>query len=110
MTAAGRRGPTRLPRATRNAKDLGHFIVSFDACGDRSPTIDNIVSATVNGEYWLHQIVPTDGQSACGVTSANFVKFDNLPEADTYVIEFTLDDVYAAMDSTGWLKSRNCRA
>ena len=55
--------------------------------------------------YWKHQIVPTDGRSGCGVESANFVKFDNLPEAHTYVIEFTLDDIYAAMDSTGWLKS-----
>jgi hypothetical protein len=92
-------------KTTPNTKELGHFIVSFDACGDRSPTIDNIVSATVNGVYWKHQIVPTDGRSGCGVESANFVKFDNLPEADTYVIEFTLDDIYAAMDSTGWLKS-----
>ena len=38
-------------KTTPNTKDLGHFIVSFDACGDRSPTIDNIVSATVNGVY-----------------------------------------------------------
>jgi hypothetical protein len=92
-------------KTTEDTKDLGHFIISFDACDDRSPTIDNIVSATVNGEYWLHQIVPTEGETGCGVTSTNFVKFDNLPEADTYVIEFTLDDIYAAMDSTGWLKS-----
>ncbi len=94
-----------ITRTTHEAKDLGHFIVSFDACGDRSPTIDNIVSATVNGMPWMHQLEPTEGQSACGVASTNFVKFDNLPEADTYVIEFTLDDIYAAMDSTGWLKS-----
>jgi hypothetical protein len=94
-----------ITKTTTNAKDLGHFIVSFDACGDRSPTIDSIVSATVNGQYWMHEIVPTNGNSACGVTSANFVKFDNLPEADTLVIEFTLDGIYAAMDSTGWLKA-----
>jgi len=34
-----------------------------------------------------------------------FVKFDNLPAADTYVIEFTLDGIYPPMDTTGWLKS-----
>ena len=96
-----------ITKTTSDAKSLGHFIVNFDACGDRSPTIDSIVSATVNGEYWLHETVATEGRSGCGVTSANFVKFDNLPEADVYVIEFTLDGVYAAMDSTGWLKSGN---
>ncbi len=94
-----------ITKTADNAKDLGHFIVSFDACGDRSPTLDNIVSATVNGMDWMHHIERTDGKSGCGVDSANFVKFDNLPSADTYVIEFTLDDIYAAMDSTGWLKS-----
>jgi hypothetical protein len=33
------------------------------------------------------------------------VKFDDLPSADTYVIEFTLDDIYPLADTTGWLKS-----
>ncbi len=94
-----------ITKTAADAKDLGHFIVSFDACGDRSPTIENVVSATVNGVSWLHQIEPTEGQSEATISSANFVKFDDLPEAETYVIEFTLDDVYAAMDSTGWLKS-----
>ena len=55
--------------------------------------------------FWMHNIERTDGKSGCGVDSTNFVKFDNLPAADAYVIEFTLDDIYAAMDSTGWAKS-----
>jgi hypothetical protein len=87
------------------AKDLGHFIISFDTCGDQSPTIASIVSATVNGVSWMGQLEATEGATGCGVASANFVKFDNLPEADTYVIEFTLDEVYPVMDSAVWLKS-----
>ena len=64
------------------AKDLGHFILNFDTCGSQSPTLASIVSATVNGVNWLDQIEATDGASGCGVTSTNFVKFDNLPEGD----------------------------
>jgi hypothetical protein len=94
-----------ITKTTDDAKDLGDFIVNFGNCGDRSPTIANIVSATVNGIYWLDQITATEGQTGCDVTSANFVKFDNLPDADEYVIEFTLDDVYPTMDTTGWLKA-----
>ena len=94
-----------LTRSSAKAKAPGHFILDFDACGAHGPTIASIVSATVNGVNWLDQIEATEGATGCGVPSRNFVKFDNLPEADTYVIEFTLDDVYPLMDSTGWLKS-----
>src|SRR5688572_24704051 len=94
-----------ITKSTPKAKDLGHFILNFDTCGGQSPTLASIVSATVNGVNWLDQIEATDGASDCGVTSANFVKFDNLPEADTHVIAFTLDDVYPLMDSVAWLKS-----
>ena len=98
-----------ITKRTDKTKDLGHFILNFDTCGGQSPTIASIVSATVNGVNWLGQIEATEGVSGCGVTSTNFVKFDNLPEGDAYVIEFTLDDVYPLMDSTAWLKSgRTC--
>ncbi len=94
-----------IAKATDDAKDLGHFILDFDTCGERSPTLASIVSATVNGVNWLDQLEATEGVTGCGVPSANFVKFDNLPDADTYVIEFTLDDIYPLMDSAAWLKS-----
>lgn len=94
-----------ITKTTDDAKELGHFILNFDTCGDRSPTLASILSATVNGVNWLDQIEATEGMTGCGVPSANFVKFDNLPEADTYVIEFTLDDIYPLMDSAAWLKS-----
>jgi hypothetical protein len=98
-----------ITKSTPTAKDLGHFILNFDTCGGQSPTLASIVSATVNGVNWLDQIEATEGASGCGVTSANFVKFDNLPEADSHVIAFTLDDVYPVMDSMAWLKSgRTC--
>src|SRR5262249_41604710 len=94
-----------ITKTTERTKDLGHFIVNFGNCGDQSPTIANIVSATVNGEKWLDRIEASEGNTGCDVGSANFVKFDDLPGADAYVIEFTLDDVYPVMDTIGWLKS-----
>jgi hypothetical protein len=93
-----------ITKTTSTAKDLGHFIINFGNCGDQSPTIANVVSATVNGVGWMDQLQSTEGKTGCNIDSINFVKFDNLPAADTYVIEFTLNDTYPLMDSTGWLK------
>ena len=94
-----------ITKTSDAAKDVGHFILNFDTCGGQSPTIASIVSATVDGVNWLDHIEATDGVTGCGVPSPNFVKFDDLPDADTHVIQFTLDDVYPLMDSTAWLKS-----
>jgi hypothetical protein len=94
-----------IDKTSPHSKDLGHFIINFANCGDQSPTLASIVSATVNGVSWLNNIVATEGRTGCDVASGNFVKFDNLPAADRYVIEFTLNDVYPLVDTTGWLKS-----
>jgi hypothetical protein len=94
-----------ITKTSDDTKDLGHFIVNFDTCGGQSPTLASILSATVNGVNWLDDIASTEGVTGCGVASTNFVKFDNLPAADTYVIEFTLDDIYPLMESAAWLKS-----
>lgn len=93
-----------ISKLSSDTKDLGHFIINFGNCGDQSPTIANVISAKVNGADWTSQLESTEGNTGCNIDSVNFVKFDNLPSADTYVIEFTLNDVYPLMDSTGWLK------
>jgi hypothetical protein len=94
-----------ITKAGNETKDLGHFIVNFDTCGDQSPVLASIVSATVNGVPWLDQISASEGGTGCDVGSPNLVKFDNLPEADEVVIEFTLDDVYPIVETSAWLKS-----
>jgi len=94
----------RITKTSEDAKDLGHFIVNFGNCGDQSPTIASIVSATVNGMDWMSEIESTEGSTGCDV-AGNVVKFDNLPEADAYLIEFTLDDVYPQMDADVWFKA-----
>jgi hypothetical protein len=99
-----------ITKATADTKDLGHFILDLANCGDRSPALANIVSATVDGADWMSQLEGSEGQgTGCEVSSENFVKFDNLPPADTHVIEFTLDGVYPPMDAQVWLKAgRTC--
>jgi hypothetical protein len=98
-----------ITKATGDAKDLGHFIIDFNNCGDQSPSLAHMVSATVNGVDWFGQVEASEGRTGCDVDSSNFVKFDNLPAADAYVIEFTLDDIYPTVETTGWLKAgRGC--
>jgi hypothetical protein len=105
QTGGGSTWRYTITKATRDAKDLGHFIVNFSNCGGQSPSLAHIVSATVNGEDWFGQLEASEGRTGCDVDSTNFVKFDNLPSADTHVIEFTLDDVYPTVETTGWLKA-----
>jgi hypothetical protein len=94
-----------LSKAIPQVKNLGHFIIDLDSCGSQGPTIANIVSATVNGVDWSDHLKASEGRgTGCAVTSGNIVKFDDLPAANAYVIEFTLDDLYAPMDTTVWLK------
>jgi hypothetical protein len=90
-------------------KNPGHFIIDFGNCDKQSPTINNIVSAYVNDESWLHKILASEGRTTCEIGSVNFVKFDDLPEADVQVIEFTLDTIYSEVVTTAWIKSgRSC--
>lgn len=91
------------------AKHPGHFIVNFGNCEDASPTIANIVSATVNGADWSGKIEASEGMTGCIPSSSNFVKFDDLDCADQYIIQFTLDTLYSAVPAQGWIKAgRSC--
>ena len=94
-----------ISKTTPGTKDLGHFIVNFNNCGEESPALAHIVSATVDRVDWLSHLEASEGKTGCAVDSTNFVKFDNLPPADTHVIQFTLDDIYPTVDTTGWLKA-----
>jgi hypothetical protein len=94
-----------ITKAATGAKDLGHFIINFNTCGDQSPALAHVRSATVNGVDWTAHLEASEGNTGCHVDSSNFVKFDDLPPADTYVVEFTLDDVYPVVETTGWLKA-----
>ena len=94
-----------LTKKTADAKDLGHFILDLATCEGQSPTAADIVSATVDGIDWSSNLETTDGKNGCAAGSANIVKFDNLPAADTLVIELSLRGVFPPMDAAVWLKS-----
>jgi hypothetical protein len=86
------------------AKDLSHFILNLQNCGLRSSTIDNILWAKVNGVD--ANLSNSEGNTGCELTTTNFIKFDDLPEADSYTIEFEFDKVIGNyVNSSVWLKA-----
>jgi len=98
-----------VTRAPSTAKESPHFTIDFGSCGDQSPTVASIVSATVNGMDWLNHLSASEGTTGCDIPGANVVKFDSLPNVSRYVIVFTLNDNYPPMDTAVWLRtSRAC--
>jgi hypothetical protein len=88
------------------AKGLSHFVLNLQNCALRSSTIDNILWATVNGEP--AKLSNSEGNTGCDVSevTTNFVKFDDLPDADSYTIKFEFDKVIGNyVTSTAWLKA-----
>ena len=90
------------------AKAISHFIIDLNNCPIPQETplsIERFQWAKVNGEYW--DLSSSEGNgTGCNVTSDNIVKFDNLPDAQVYVIEFSLNPVYHnALPTTVWIKA-----
>jgi hypothetical protein len=101
-------GATWTYTITKNAgaKNLSHFIVNLDNCGAESATFDDILWATVNGSPVV--FTDTEGKgTGCDPQSltSNFVKFDNLGAASSYVIVVKFDRGYQLATTTGWLKA-----
>jgi len=88
------------------AKGLSHFILNLQNCGTRSVTISNILWATVNGQPAT--LETSEGNTGCDVSevTTNFVKFDDLPDANSYTIKFELSQVFGNfVNTTAWLKA-----
>ena len=94
-----------ITKAAAGAKDLGQFVIDLKTCGDQSPALTHITAATVNGVNWLDKLDALEGNTGCDINSTNFVKFDDLPPADTLVLQISLDDRYPIVESTAWLKA-----
>jgi hypothetical protein len=95
-----------VTRARSTAKEIPYFTIDFGSCGDQSPTVANIVSATVNGMDWSNHLSSSGGTTGgCDIPGANVVKFDSLPNVASYVIVFTLNDNYPPMDTAVWLRT-----
>ena len=67
------------------------------------------MEATVNGDpVDLENSVGAKDEDLCGVeaVTSRFVKFDNLPDADSYAIVFKLNHEYGNfLETTAWLKA-----
>jgi hypothetical protein len=88
------------------AKGLSHFILNLQNCAENSATFANVLEPTVNGQP--AEISNSEGNTGCDVSAitTNFVKFDNLPDADVYIITFKLTyQTHGVVPSTAWLKA-----
>ncbi len=89
------------------AKAISHFILDLNNCPNPAVTplsIDNILNATVNGQAAI--LESSEGETGCEITSTSFVKFDDLPDAEVYVIEFCLNASYGNfLETTAWIKA-----
>jgi hypothetical protein len=98
-----------ITRAKTNAKNLSHFIIDLNNCGDQSASFGDIVWATVNGSP--ANLKPTEGSGTnCNpqAITNNFVKFDDLQEATSWVLVLKLDKGFGIADNAiGWIKAGN---
>lgn len=96
-----------ITRLKPKAKDLSHFIIDLNNCGDQSASFGDIVWATVNGSP--ANLSPTEGSgTTCNpqATTINFVKFDNLPSATSWVLVLKFDRGYSIADTaSAWIKA-----
>ncbi|MFT5754900.1 MAG: hypothetical protein ACI924_002148 [Flavobacterium sp.] len=98
-----------ITRAKTNAKDLSHFILDINNCGNQSATFANIVWATVNGSP--ANLSQSEGSGTnCNPQSitSNFVKFDNLQSASSWVLVLKFDRGFSVVNNAiGWIKAGN---
>jgi hypothetical protein len=89
------------------AKAISHFIIDLNNCPIPQETplsIERFTSAKVNGVDW--PLSSSEGNGTGCTVSDNIVKFDNLPSAQIYEIEFCLNPVYHnALPTTVWIKA-----
>ncbi|WP_299394621.1 hypothetical protein [uncultured Gelidibacter sp.] len=89
------------------AKDLGHYIIDLNNCGDESASFANIVYANVNGNP--ADLTPSEGQgTGCNpqATTNNFIKI-NVDGSGPWVIEIKFERGYEAVMSNSWVKAGN---
>ncbi|SDB39732.1 hypothetical protein SAMN03097699_1103 [Flavobacteriaceae bacterium MAR_2010_188] len=94
-----------ITKSKNNSKNLSHFIINLQNCGDESATFGDIISATTNGEP--ADLKPTEGQGTdCNpqAITENFVKI-NTSGSGPWVIVITFDRAYSSVSSTSWIKA-----
>jgi hypothetical protein len=96
---------TRKP----GAKAISHFIIDLNNCPlTEVPllTTASFLSATVNGVPWPLSSSEGSGTGCDLGGSPSIVKFDNLPDAPVYVIQFTLNGSFHNFLTTpAWIKA-----
>jgi len=91
------------------AKDLGHFIIDLNNCGEESAHLASVLYASIkadDADAYEVDLQDSEGWgTGCSPSSLNFVKFDDLPKASVLELTFKLDMKYDNVTSSGWLKA-----
>lgn len=94
-----------ITKSKPKSKDLSHFIIDLNNCGDESASFADIVYATFNGS--TADLTPSEGQgTGCNpqATTTNFVKI-NTSGSGPYVIVIQFDRGYEVVTADSWIKA-----
>lgn len=96
-----------ISKTTSASKNLSHFIIDLQNCGDDSATFADILYATTNGE--AADLKPSEGSGTeCNpqASTNNFVKI-NVSGSGPWIIEITFQRGYEVASATSWIKAGN---
>jgi hypothetical protein len=107
VQVSGRTWTYTITKRTSRSKDMSHFIIDLQNCGDQSATFANIVSATLNGQP--ANLSPNEGKgTGCDpyALTDNFVKINFPKVAAPYVLVITFDRNFLPFASANaWQKA-----
>lgn len=94
-----------ITKSRPNSKDLSHFIIDLNNCGEESASFADIIYATVNGQP--ADLTPTEGVgTGCNpqATTLNFIKI-NVNGSGPWVLVIKYDRGYEVVEADSWIKA-----
>ncbi len=94
-----------ISKSKAKSKDLSHFIIDLNNCGDESASFANIVYATTNGAP--SDLTPSEGQgTGCNpqASTTNFIKI-NVDGSGPWIIVIQFDRGYDVVEADSWIKA-----
>jgi len=93
-----------ITKLRANVRNLSHFILDLQNCGEHSAVFGNIQSATVNGV--AANLEPNEGWgTGCNPTTTNFVKINFDGNSNVLVLVITFSKGFAQTTGAAWAKA-----
>lgn len=96
-----------ITKSKPKSKDLSHFIIDLNNCGEESASFADIIYATVNGV--TADLTPSEGSgTGCNpqATTLNFIKI-NVDGSGPWVLVIKYDRGYDVVEADSWIKAGN---